>query len=184
MRIRPTDSGERLPKRLGQLPCPNHLEVALLPPVPPAHVAAVEPDYDRTVLQRRGLLRGPVEYCTTFLPTHSVLFRTVPTFFAYPSATARIGGSRPCRRGPVLQTDIAKQGSELRGVVTIAGQPSFTGRAPTTPLAHHGHLRPHDMRLERRCELPHLVELETLSGPGRDGRRHICASVFAEIPEH
>src|SRR4029450_11632126 len=37
----------------------NHLTVALLSPVPAAHVAAIEPDHDGAGRLRRGSRRGP-----------------------------------------------------------------------------------------------------------------------------
>ena len=50
--------------------------------------------------------------------------------------------------------------AERRGVMALAGQPSSTGQAPATTLARHGHLRRHDLSLERRCELLRLIEPE------------------------
>ena len=44
--------------------------------------------------------------------------------------------------------------------MALAGQPSSTGQAPATTLARHGHLRRHDLSLERRCELLRLIEPE------------------------
>ena len=44
--------------------------------------------------------------------------------------------------------------------MALAGQPSSTGHAPATTLARHGHLRRHDLSLERRCELLRLIEPE------------------------
>ena len=38
--------------------------------------------------------------------------------------------------------------------------PSSTGPAPATTLARHGHLRRHDLSLERRRELLRLIEPE------------------------
>ena len=50
--------------------------------------------------------------------------------------------------------------AERRGVMALAGQPSSTGHAPATTLARHGHLRRHDLSLERRCELLRFIEPE------------------------
>jgi hypothetical protein len=44
--------------------------------------------------------------------------------------------------------------------MALADQPSSTGHAPATTLARHGHLRRHDLSLERRRELLRLIEPE------------------------
>src|SRR4051812_26243285 len=51
--------------------------------------------------------------------------------------------------------------------MALAGQPSSTGPAPAMTLARHGHLRRHDLSLERRCELLRLGEPQPEVGQAR-----------------
>ncbi len=54
----------------------------------------------------------------------------------------------------------AEQRAEGRPVMALAGQPSPAGRAPATTLARHGHLRRHDLGLQRRREPLRLLQPE------------------------
>src|SRR3954469_15503220 len=74
-----------------------------------------------------------------------------------------------------------REGTKLRPIVALAGQHAPTGPAPATALAHHSHLRRHDLSLERRRELLRLSKLKPKLGqaalpitldPGNFSPRH------------
>ena len=84
----------------------DHLEVAPLPPVPVAHVAAIEPDHDGAGRLRRGLVRG-----LGGMRLHDVLRRPAasgcapcPRSAPRRAAAARTAGRRPCRTAPAPHT--------------------------------------------------------------------------------
>jgi len=73
-----------------------------------------------------------------------------------PARTIAGAGQQP----PNPDRHRAEQRAEGRPVVALAGQRSVASRASAAPLARGGHLRRHDLRLQRRGEPLRLLQPE------------------------
>jgi hypothetical protein len=69
--------------------------------------------------------------------------------------------ARADQQPPNPDRHIAEQRAKRRGVMALAGQHPPTAGAPAAALARRGHLRRHDLGLERRREPLRLVKPET-----------------------